>query len=177
MNLQNARALSQQADQAVNALLARKKNILPFAVGVDSINGALIGQTVINDKISIDNWFNFLSANFGGNLPDYIENERVETLYPWRLSNSLQNNVESPVATEEDKCYSGRIVSISNGFSFVFRSDITKNDILVEIPDSAELTSNVAEYRLTVGDTAIVKAVTKFNKVVARKVLGLRPLL
>jgi len=69
MNLQNARVISQQADQAVNVMLAKKKNILPYAVGVDSLNNALIGQTVINSKINIDNWFNFLSANFGGNLP------------------------------------------------------------------------------------------------------------
>ena len=34
MDLQNARAISQQADQAVNTMLARKKNILPYAIGV-----------------------------------------------------------------------------------------------------------------------------------------------
>ena len=71
MDLQNARAISQQADQQVNNMLARKKNILPYAIGVQSTNNALIGQTIVNPTINISNWFNFLSANFGSNLVQY----------------------------------------------------------------------------------------------------------
>lgn len=48
MNLQNARALSREADKLVNSMLAERGNALPYAVGVNNINTALLGQTIIN---------------------------------------------------------------------------------------------------------------------------------
>ncbi len=65
MNLQNARALSSKADNEVNSFLANKGNILPYAVAINSTQSALIGQTIISPSISITNWFNYLTANFG----------------------------------------------------------------------------------------------------------------
>lgn len=75
MNLQNARALAQQIDQAINQMLAQKGNILPYAIGVNSTN-PLIGQTIISPSVNISNWFNYLSANFGKIQPPLITQQQ-----------------------------------------------------------------------------------------------------
>lgn len=91
MNLQNARALSQKADQQVNLMLASKGNILPYAVAVNESKNALIGQTIVSSTINIANWFNYLSANFGSAAFPY-QSSQISCLYKFSLSN-LRNDV------------------------------------------------------------------------------------
>ncbi len=80
MNLQNARAVANQANQAVNLLLQSKSSSLPYAVGVSTTTNPLIGQTIINPNVSISNWFNYISANFG-KLSSVYSNMPINELY------------------------------------------------------------------------------------------------
>lgn len=113
MHLQNARALSQQADQAVNSMLAQKGTILPFAVAVNS-SSPLIGQTIVSSSVNIANWFNYLSANFGTAAFPY-QTSRVNCLYPFSLASlNLRNSVSCPGPSDPLQTITGKVVKINN---------------------------------------------------------------
>jgi hypothetical protein len=113
MHLQNARALSQQADQAVNSMLAQKGTILPFAVAVNS-SSPLIGQTIVSSSVNIANWFNYLSANFGTVAFPY-QTSQVNCLYPFSLASlNLRNSVPCPAASDPLQTITGKIVKINS---------------------------------------------------------------
>lgn len=170
MNLQNARALSQQADQAVNKLLASRGNVLPYAIAVSSPDNALIGQTIVNPAINISNWFNFLSANFGQAASLY-RNEDVSSLYTI-VPSRLKSNLPCPSAASL-LSYTGRILSVRNGNEVtVSRDDGNKSEVL-ELPDCAELYATVPNYSLRVGDAVIVKGDSKKGTTLVKQLICL----
>jgi hypothetical protein len=122
MHLQNARAWSQQADQAVNSMLAQRGTILPFAVAVNS-SAPLIGQTVVSSSVSISNWFNYLSANFGTAAFPY-QTSRVSCLYPFSLAAlNLRNSIPCPANSDPLQTVTGKVVKITSFNEIVIAID------------------------------------------------------
>jgi exonuclease VII small subunit len=174
MHLQNARALSQQADQAVNGMLVQRGNILPFAVAVNSTQTALIGQTVVSPSVNISNWFNYLSANFGTAAFPY-QSEQVQCLYPVLLASAnLRNSVACPADKEPLQTVTGKVVQVSSFNELVVAVDGTGSQETVEIPSCATLSSNVGNYKVRVGDSALVKGSPQgSNLLVAKSIVFL----
>ena len=158
MHLQNARALSEQADMKVNEMLAVRGN-LPYAVGVQASNKLLLGQTVISEEIAIDNWFNFISANFGNAGLLFMDNA-VGELYAFQCGNkTLSAVVGSALAaydTSDLVSVSGRIVEVvSPGEIVIARESGTR--MQVKIVEGAVLYSNTKGYEWTIGDGIMIR--------------------
>lgn len=127
MHLQNARALSQKADQNVNNMLAQRGNILPFAVAVNSTSNALIGQTIVSPSINIANWFNYLTANFGSAAYGY-QFSNVQCLYPFSLASlNLRNNIACPADTDPQQTITGKVMTIRSFNEIVIAIDASSS--------------------------------------------------
>jgi hypothetical protein len=125
MNLQNARAISSQADSAVNKLVASKGNILPYAVPVNTTN-ALLGQTIVSPSINISNWFNYLSANFGSPASLY-SSLSVAALYSFTCNANLIPNIAAPNLNKL-QTLTGKIVTIKSKYEIVVSMDGTASN-------------------------------------------------
>jgi hypothetical protein len=172
MNLQNARALSSKADNEVNSYLANKGNILPYAVAVNSTQSALIGQTIISPSISITNWFNYLTANFGTAAFPYASSQ-VQCLYPVNLGN-LQNNVICPDEYGNFNSLTGKIDSIPLFNQFIIRMDGLNSKETIDIPSCASITSTISNYKPAIGDSVIVKGISLKGKTTAKSIIFLK---
>lgn len=154
MNLQNARAISTQADQAVNQLMSSKGNILPYAIAVNTTN-ALIGQTIVSPTVNISNWFNYLSANFG-HVASIYSSAAISALYGFTCTGNLNANIPLP-DTNQLNTVTGKIVAINSKIELVVNVDGASSSQIIQIPPTALLYSNVPNYTFNVGDAIIIK--------------------
>ncbi len=168
MNLQNARAISTQADQAVNQLMASKGNILPYAIAVNTTN-PLIGQTIVSPTVNISNWFNYLSANFG-RVSSIYSSAAISALYGFTCGANL-NNIGS-ANDNQLNTITGRIIAINSKTELVVSVDGGNGNQIVQIPSSALLYSNVPNYTFTAGDSIIIKgSSTDLNTMVVKSLI------
>ncbi len=172
MNLQNARALSVKADNQVNSYLAQKGNVLPYAVAVNSTQSALIGQTIISPSISITNWFNYLTANYGTAAFPYAQ-EQVKCLYPVSLG-SLQNDVVCPDDYQTFDSITGKIETVPLFNQIIIKVDGVNAKEIIDIPSCASITSTIANYKPAVGDSVIVKGTSSKGKTTAKSIIFLQ---
>ena len=155
MHLQSARALSERADTRVNEMLAVRGN-LPYAVGVEASDQLLLGQTVISDEVSINNWFNFISANFG-NAGLLFMDDSVKHLYAFKCGEkSLTSHSALAVNQSNLVSVSGRIIQVLGADSIVMEREGGET-MTVHIVQGVALYANQPGYEWRVGDGLLVK--------------------
>ena len=184
LNLEKVRAEESLARLALEELIAKYSDALPYAIvpngngltdtgnpNGNNPSGSPLGPTAASSgAFYISDWTHYLSNVFGAGVsPNFIGT--VNELYPFNFlaginGNRLQNRYGhlrggcggyGPV-----RAFSGSIVAVSEDYFNVKISD--GSVYTVNVSPCTKFSSNVNNYRLVVGDEAVVKGSVKSGR-------------
>lgn len=163
MNLERARAEESLAKLALDEIIQRYSNALPYAIvpngngqgagfpyGNNPAGAALGPATSGTNKISITNWSNYLSSAFGSGInPAYDGN--INALYPFEFTfgNGVQPNGNICSGSGPSRSMTGTVTSI--GDSYFTMQTHQGQATRVNVGSCSQLSSNQPNYDLQPG--------------------------